>query len=126
MERLFPDAASIKGATKVPKRHELIEEFKSGKRRILISKPEIMGYGLNLQVCTRMVFSGLQDSYLLYYQAVKRANRVGSTKPLRVYIPVTEIEEPMIDTVLRKATRIQQDTETQEKLFKEIGWLGIS
>lgn len=124
MEKLFPDAASIKGATSTKKRHELIEEFKSGSRRILISKPEIMGYGLNLQVCTRMVFSGLQDSYLLYYQAVKRANRVGSTRPLHVHIPVTEIEEPMIDTVLRKASRIQEDTETQEQLFKEIGWLG--
>ena len=121
MEKLFPKAASISGSTPVPKRHELIAEFKAGKRRILISKPEIMGYGLNLQICTRMVFSGLQDSYLLYYQAVKRANRVGSSKPLRVHIPVTEIEEPMIDTVLRKASRVQEDTETQEKLFKELG-----
>lgn len=123
MERLFPEAASISGATPVPKRHELIEDFKSGRRRVLISKPEIMGYGLNLQVCTRMVFSGLQDSYLLYYQAVKRANRVGSTKPLRVHIPVTEIEEPMVDSVLRKAHRVQEDTETQEQLFKEIGYV---
>lgn len=123
MEGLFPDAASIDGSTPIPKRYELIDQFKSGQKRILISKPEIMGYGLNLQVCTRMVFSGLQDSYLLYYQAVKRANRVGSTKALHVHIPVTEIEEPMIDSVLRKAHRVQQDTETQEKLFKEIGWL---
>lgn len=122
MEKLFPDAASISGSTPIPRRHELIEEYKKGQRRILISKPEIMGYGLNLQVCTRMVFSGLQDSYLLYYQAVKRANRVGSSKPLNVHIPVTEIEEPMVDTVLRKANRIQQDTETQEQLFKEIGY----
>ena len=74
---------------------ELIEDFKSGKRKVLISKPKILGFGLNLQIATRQVFSGLQDSYEEYYQAVKRSNRYGSTKPLNVHIPVTELEIPM-------------------------------
>lgn len=117
LEREFPEAASITGATPLDKRQELINEFKSGNRKILISKPKILGFGLNLQIATRQVFSGLQDSYESYYQAVKRSNRIGSTKPLNVHIPVTDIEEPMIDTVLRKAKMVQQDTETQESIF---------
>jgi hypothetical protein len=86
---------------------------------VLISKPRILGFGLNLQVATRQVFSGLQDSYEQFYQCVKRSNRVGSTKPLNVHIPVTELEEPMIETVLRKAHRVEQDTIEQEQLFRE-------
>ncbi len=50
---------------------------------------------------------------------MKRSNRIGSTRPLNVHIPVTEIERPMIDTVLRKSKRVQADTEEQEKIFKE-------
>lgn len=123
LEETFPDAASIAGVTKNADRLRLLDEFKSGNRKVLISKPSVLGFGLNLQVATRQVFSGLQDSYESFHQAVKRSNRIGSTKPLNVHIPVTEIEEPMIQTVLRKAKRIEHDTREQEQLFKECGYL---
>lgn len=115
----IPEAANIDGSTPHAKRLELIDDFKSKRRLVLISKPKILGFGLNLQVCTRMIFSGLQDSYESYYQAVKRANRYGSTKPLNVHIPVTDIERPMIETVLQKARRVQEDTEAQERIFRD-------
>jgi len=121
MEKLFPDAASISGDTPDHKRETLIEGFKSGDYPILISKGKILGFGLNLQIATRQVFSGLQDSYESFYQCVKRSNRIGSTLPLNVHIPVTEIERPMIDSVLVKAGRVQRDTEEQERIFKEKG-----
>jgi SNF2 family DNA or RNA helicase len=119
MERTFPDAASIKGDTPEDERIRMVEDFKAGRTRILISKPKILGFGLNLQIATRQVFSGLQDSYEQYYQAVKRSNRVGSTKPLDVHIPITELEAPMIETVLRKAKMIEQDTAHQQAIFLE-------
>lgn len=123
MERVFGDAAvSIDGSTPEETRLRMIDDFKAGRVRILISKPRILGFGLNLQIATRQVFSGLQDSYEEFYQAVKRSNRVGSTRPLNVHIPVTEIEEPMVSNVLRKADRVQADTEEQERLFKEMAW----
>ncbi len=118
MQRTFPEAGSISGDTPIEEREKLIDDFKERRTRILISKPSILGFGLNLQVATRQVFSGLRDSYEKFYQAVKRSNRYGSTLPLNVHLPVTEIERPMIDTVLRKASRIQRDTEEQEAIFK--------
>lgn len=121
MERLFPDAVSIAGDTPREERQRGIEAFKSGAAKVLISKPKILGFGLNLQVCTRQIFSGLNDSYEEFYQAVKRSNRIGSTRPLNVHIPVTELEVPFVDNVLRKAHRVDADTKEQEALFKEIG-----
>lgn len=100
----------------------MIEGFKRREIPQLISKPQILGAGLNLQVATRQVFSSLIDSYEKYHQAVKRSNRVGSTKPLNVHIPVCECEVPMVETVLRKAHRVQIDTEEQEALFKGEGF----
>jgi superfamily II DNA or RNA helicase len=122
LERVFPDAASISGDTPLDRRIVLIEEFLSGARKVLISKPKLLGFGLNLQVATRHIFSGLADSYESYWQAVKRSNRIGSTRPLNVHIPVTDLERPMIDTVLRKAKRIQQDAEEQERIFRQHGY----
>jgi hypothetical protein len=121
MEKLFPDAVSISGDTPEEKRQKYIDSFKRGEVKTLISKGKILGFGLNLQVCTRMIFSGLKDSYEEFHQCVKRANRIGSTRPLNVHIPVTELEVPFLDSVLRKAKRVQEDTAEQEVLFKEVG-----
>lgn len=117
LEKELPEAVSITGSTPIEKRQELVDGFKAGKYRTLISKPKILGFGLNLQIATRQIFSGLQDSYESYYQAVKRSNRIGSTKPLNVHIPITDVEYPMVETVLRKAKMVQIDTEMQERLF---------
>lgn len=119
LEAVFPSAGSITGETPLHRRLELVDAFKAGTLKVLISKPKILGFGLNLQRATRQVFSGLQDSYEQYYQAVKRSNRYGSQYPLNVHIPVTEIERPMIETVLNKATRVQHDTEEQERIFND-------
>lgn len=119
MEKTFPDAVSVSGATKESAREKAIDMFQSGDARILITKPKILGFGLNLQIATRQIFSGIKDSYEEFYQAVKRSNRIGSTNPLNVHIPVTELEMPFIDNVLSKAKRVEEDTEQQETLFKE-------
>ncbi len=119
IEETVPDAASIDGQTPIERRMEIIADFKAGRIKTLISKPKILGFGLNLQICIRMIFSGLQDSYESFYQATKRCNRYGSTKPLHVHIPVTDVEQPMVETVLVKARRVQQDAEEQERMFAD-------
>jgi superfamily II DNA or RNA helicase len=119
IEQVLPEAASIDGNTPAEERQRIVDDFKAGRVRVLISKPKILGFGLNLQACTRQVFSGLQDSYEEYYQAVKRSNRIGSTTPLNVHIPVSDIERPMVENVLRKARRVEADTREQEAMFRD-------
>lgn len=119
MAKWLPNAASIDGATPIDERTRIVDAFKTGRIRTLITKPKILGFGLNLQIATRQVFSGLEDSYESYYQAVKRSNRYGSTRPLNVHIPYTDIERPMIETVLAKADRVAEDTKQQEILFHD-------
>lgn len=122
---LLPDAANVDGRTPPGRRAELVAEFQAGRRRCLVSKPKILGFGLNLQMASRMVFSTLQDSWEEYHQAVKRANRYGSTRRLRVHVPVTELERPMVETVLRKADRVEADTREQERIFREHGYVAF-
>lgn len=119
LERMFPDAGSLRGETKDDQRRRTIAAFQAGEIRTIISKPKVMGFGLNLQIATRHVFNGLWDSAEEYHQAVARSNRVGSTKPLHVHIPTTEIEYAMVDSVFAKIRRMEQDTLEQEQLFQE-------
>lgn len=123
--RDMPEAVSIRGATPMVDREMMIDRFKAGEVKTLISKPDVLGFGLNLQVATRQIFSSLIDSYEQYYQAVKRSNRYGSTVPLNVHIPVMDIELPMADNVLRKAALVAKDTAEQESLFRSIGRLDM-
>ena len=110
---------SMTGKTPHATRVEMIRRLRSRECDAITSKPRILGFGLNLQVVTRQVFSWLQDSYESFYQCVKRSNRIGSDKPLHVHIPVTELEEVMVANVLRKASRVESDTREQEQLFRE-------
>ena len=103
----------------------LEEAINRGNVEVILVLCRFLGFGLNLQIATRQVFSGLQDSYESYYQAVKRSNRIGSTRPLNVHIPVTEVEEPMVQNVLRKAKRVQRDTDQQEAIFRRHGIVDI-
>ena len=116
---MLPGCGNITGTTPQHERERIIEAFQSGAIRVLVSKPKILGLGLNLQRATRQVFSTCQDSYEEYHQAVKRSNRVGSTRPLNVHLPITALERPMLETVLRKAARVDHDTAEQEAIFKE-------
>lgn len=118
LAKMIPGAASIEGTTKHSDRLTLLADFQAGRRKVLISKPDVLGYGLNLQIATKQVFSSLIDSYRDFYQAVKRSNRYGSTEPLDVHIPVIEMERPMVENVLRKAKRIEEDTRQQELIFR--------
>lgn len=115
---MLPEAASIDGSTPHAKRLELIGDFKAGLRRVLVSKAKVLGFGLNLQIATRQIFSSLIDSYEAYYQCLKRSNRYGSTEPLDVDIPVLDVELPMVENVLRKAKLVHHDTSQQERIFR--------
>jgi superfamily II DNA or RNA helicase len=114
----MPDAASVSGDTPDDERQRIIDAFKSGHIKTLITKPKILGFGLNLHVATRQIFSACDDSYEEFHQAVKRSNRVGSRKPLNVHIPITDIERLQMENVLRKSREVQKDTEAQERIFK--------
>ena len=114
----IPEAASIDGNTPDAERQRLVYAFKAGRIKTLITKPKILGFGMNLQIATRQIFSACDDSYEDFYQAVKRSNRVGSTRPLNVHIPVTTIERIQMENVLRKARMVQSDAEEQERIFR--------
>ena len=100
-------------------RIRIIEDFRFGKIRLLISKPRLMGTGLNLQFLSICIFSWSKDSFEEFYQAVGRLQRYGQKGQVKIYIPYTELEKPMLDNVMRKQRTYLEDSEYQEKLYIE-------
>ena len=100
--KLIPDAKEIKGATKEDERIEILNDFVTGKVRVLVTKPSIAGFGMNLQNCHNMAFVGLSDSYEQFYQAVRRCWRFGQNKPVYAYIVISALEGVVLENIKRK------------------------
>lgn len=98
----IPDAVEVVGTDKPEDKERAIVGFIKGESRVLVTKPSIAGFGLNLQNCHRMVFVGLSDSYEMYYQSIRRCYRFGQTEPVDVIIVHTEAEGAVVDNVKRK------------------------
>lgn len=105
---------------RIPKgrRPSIIERFRKGQTDVLISKASMLGYGLNFQNCGAMVFSGFNDSFEQFYQAVRRAYRYGQTRPVHIHIPyIPELEGVIWNNVLRKQEQFTHDCAIQERNY---------
>jgi len=110
----------LTGSTKPEERELILEDFRHGRTQALISKASMLGFGMNFQFCTSMIFSGLNDSYEQLYQAIRRAVRYGQTKSVRVHVPfIPQLEGLILENVLRKKENFEQDAETQERYYCE-------
>jgi hypothetical protein len=85
---------------------------------ILISKASLLGFGMNFQCCTSMIFSGWDDSYERFYQAVRRALRYGQTSTVHIHLPIIRhLEGLVMENLLRKKDNFDRDADEQEKYY---------
>jgi superfamily II DNA or RNA helicase len=102
LARAIPDAVDVAGDDPYATKVSAVQRFTAGEIRVLISKPRILGFGMNFQHCHQMVFVGLSDSYETYYQCIRRCWRYGQTTPVAVTIVVSEAEAQIVENVRRK------------------------
>ena len=102
LEKLIPNAIQISGKDSDDDKEEKLMGFVRGKTRVLITKPKIGAWGLNLQMCAHVVYFP-SYSFESYYQAVRRCWRFGQTKPVVVDIVTTETGIAIQRSLQRKA-----------------------
>ena len=102
IKKLIPDAVEVRGNDKPDFKESAAINFSSGKIRVLISKPLIFGMGLNFQLCHKMAFVGLSDSFEQYYQSVRRCWRFGQKNPVDVHIITADTEGAVVENINRK------------------------
>lgn len=100
--RLIPGAVNVEGKQSPEAKADALLAFADGQTRVLVTKPGIAAFGLNLQSCARMVFVGLSDSWQHYYQCIRRCWRFGQSSPVEVTIVLSDVEEDVYNNVMRK------------------------
>lgn len=117
LKRAIPDAVVVEGADSPESKAAALEAFQDGEHRVLITKPKIAGFGMNLQNCHQMVFVGLSDSWEGYYQSIRRCYRFGQSEPVDVHIVLSQQEEPIYANVMRKEA---ESTTMTERLISQV------
>lgn len=120
LRKYIPQAIEVRGSDKVEKKEESIMGFIDGDIQILISKPKIFGYGLNLQNCSNTTHCGLSYSYEDYYQALKRFHRFGQKEDVYSNIVIGSTELNILKTIQRKQKLHLEMNENMYNSVKEI------
>lgn len=108
----------VSGATAIEARVEKIDDWREGRVSTLISKPKVLGFGVNLPEATDMLYSGYTYSFEQFYQAVRRAHRFGRTGRLNVHVPVTDIERPVWDGLRQKMRTFDTDVRKLQECLR--------
>lgn len=111
-------AINLHGTLHPDEKVEIIEGFIGGAIRVLVSKPSIAGFGLNLQHAADQVFVGLGDSYESYYQAIRRSWRFGQAHPVDVHIVTSDLESDVIANVRAKERNANEMTDRLVKSLR--------
>jgi len=104
----IPGAVEVTGSQDDDTKERLLLGFVNGEHRILVTKPKVAGFGLNLQNCHNVIFAGLSDSYEAFYQAIRRCWRFGQNSPVNCHIITTDIEGNIVENVKRKEADAQR------------------
>lgn len=107
----------INGDTHIEKRIEIINAFRTGEIKTLISKPKVLGFGVNIPQAECHLYSGYDFSFEKFYQAVRRSHRFGRDGVLDVFIPVAECERPVWESLADKLKTFEADCEQLQARF---------
>ena len=102
LERIIPDAVQVSGADRDDVKEERLLAFQAGQIRVLVIKPRIGAWGLNLQHCAHLTMFP-SHSFEQAYQAVRRCWRFGQTRPVVVDLVATESAAGVRKNLQRKA-----------------------
>ena len=107
LEKLIPDAVQVQGSDSVEAKEERLDEFAKGNIRVLVTKPKIGGFGLNLQHCAHQTFFP-SHSWESWYQCVRRCWRFGQTRPVRIDVVTGNRERRVLANMQRKERQAEE------------------
>lgn len=112
----------VKGNDSTEEKVIAFQSFQDGEIPVLLTKGKIGGYGMNFQNANNMVFFGLNDSWEMFYQCIRREWRFGQKKPVKVYVIITSPEVEIYENIKRKelqATRLRTKMIERMKAYEK-------
>jgi hypothetical protein len=106
--RAIPGAVEVTGADSEEHKEQAAVDFVRGNIRVIVTKPSIWGYGLNLQNCSRSAVVGMGDSFEDLYQLERRFWRFGQRNAVHMHYIVSELEGAVVRNIERKQAQYEQ------------------
>lgn len=101
LTRAIDGAEQVSGKDSEDIKEAVFSGFVKGDIRVLVTKPEIGGFGLNLQNCAHQTYFP-SHSYEQYYQSVRRCWRFGQKRPVTVDLITTDGQDNVLANLTRK------------------------
>ncbi len=124
LKALLPDAVEVRGNDKPSEKERKLNAFSTGQARIIITKAEMAGFGLNWQHCARTVDVGATYSFEKFYQRLRRFYRYGQTRAVQAHLVYAESEGNVLGTIKRKQAEhaeLQAEMIAAQRQYGEIG-----
>lgn len=102
LAKVIDGAIQVSGKDSDDAKEDKFLGFIAGDIRVLVTKPKIGAWGLNLQHCAHVVCFP-SHSYEQYYQGIRRCWRFGQVNPVTVDIVMSRGERLVMANLLRKA-----------------------
>jgi DNA modification methylase len=102
LEKMGLSVSSIQGSLPTDEAERRLYEWKDKYTHILLSKPEMLGSGLNLQQCHKVVFLGIDYRFQDFIQAIHRNHRFLQNDPVDVHIIYAESEDQILESLKHK------------------------
>lgn len=116
------DCISVHGSLSAEEKVRRLDLWQSGKKRLLVSKPKVLGFGMNLQSAHKMAFFGLNYSWEQFYQCIRREWRYMQPSAVDVHIIMSDIEASIYANIMRKdamAKRLREQLIDQVRIYEE-------
>lgn len=105
LSEALPRSVEVRGSMSAEVKERRILDFVEERSHMLVTKPRIAGWGLNLQNCARMIFVGVNFSYEEMYQTIRRCWRFGQIRVVECHVVLAPTEAGVWDTVMRKQSQ---------------------
>jgi Helicase conserved C-terminal domain len=102
LARAIPGAVEVRGSDDAEDKETALADFIEGNVRVLVTKPSIAGYGLNMQRCSHVAFVGLSNSFEAWYQAIRRTWRFGQERPVECHLILSDADGSVRANLERK------------------------
>ncbi len=112
LARVIPGAVQVKGADKDEDKESSLNDFALGNVRVLVTKPKIGCWGLNLQRCGDMTFFP-SFSFEQLYQGVRRCWRFGREGDVNVHMVCAQGESGV-------TARLKIKQEKSDRMFRNV------
>lgn len=140
LTKAIPDAIEVKGSDSRKHKQGALTIFKnykenqcfqnhtqntcesSRKGRVIITKPSIFGWGVNLQNCHNAIFVGLNHQWEAYIQAVHRLWRFGQESEVNNYIIYHHLEGAVVRNIDRKGKNDERMADAMVKAQRAIDY----